>query len=345
LENGKLVAIKEIPEEFGNHEYKLLKKLKERSIDCVTPLAVVTNRYSKTGEKLIDAFVTEHYPYSMPYRAVLSQYNDYNTLRRLADALVLLLVKLHLVGFYWGDVSLSNVLFVRDASEFKAILVDAETGRLYDSLTDAQRVYDVDLARTNIIGELMDLQAGGFVDENFDAVEYMNKFVERYYDFWTAVNFVQYYAEDEQYKIEEKVTYINSLGFDVDQMDLEKTEKGLKLDIVPKVTSAGYYAARLMRLTGLAAHEQQARRIINDIEQYKANNSKRLETDEMAAYDWMHNVFQKTVSKIPNDIKWMRADAQFFHEVLEHRWFLSQEKGADVPLPEATESYIKTLKG
>ena len=41
---------------------------------------------------------------------------------RLLDALVVLLVRLHLVGFLWGDISLSNVLFRRDAEAFAAYL-------------------------------------------------------------------------------------------------------------------------------------------------------------------------------------------------------------------------------
>ncbi len=50
-----------------------------------------------------------------------------HTATRLVDALAVLLVRLHNVGFYWGDVSLSNTLFRRDAGEFAAYLVDAET--------------------------------------------------------------------------------------------------------------------------------------------------------------------------------------------------------------------------
>ncbi len=42
-------------------------------------------------------------------------------------------------GFFWGDVSLSNVLFRRSAGEFAAYLVDAETGELHERITDGQR--------------------------------------------------------------------------------------------------------------------------------------------------------------------------------------------------------------
>ena len=56
-----------------------------------------------------------------------------DNLPSLIDAIVVLLVRLHLAGFFWGDVSLSNVLFRRSAGGFSAYLVDAETGELHDA--------------------------------------------------------------------------------------------------------------------------------------------------------------------------------------------------------------------
>ena len=70
----------------------------------------------------------------------------------------MLLVRLHLAGFYWGDVSLSNTLFRRDAGPFAAYLVDAETGEFHETLSRGQREYDLELARINIAGELLDLR-------------------------------------------------------------------------------------------------------------------------------------------------------------------------------------------
>jgi ABC-type xylose transport system permease subunit len=76
-----------------------------------------------------------------------------DTATRLVDALAVLLVRLHVIGFFWGDVSLSNTLFRRDAGSFAAYLVDAETGELHDKLTDGQREHDLQIARTNLFGE------------------------------------------------------------------------------------------------------------------------------------------------------------------------------------------------
>ena len=62
------------------------------------------------------------------------------------------------IGFFWGDVSLSNTLFRRDAGAFAAYLVDAETGNLYENgLSDGQRENDLEIGRINIAGELLDL--------------------------------------------------------------------------------------------------------------------------------------------------------------------------------------------
>ena len=57
----------------------------------------------------------------------------------LLDALVELLVRLHLSGFFWGDCSLSNTLFRHDAGTLEAYLVDAETSEQHPELSDGQR--------------------------------------------------------------------------------------------------------------------------------------------------------------------------------------------------------------
>ncbi len=77
----------------------------------------------------------------------------------MLDALAQLFVQLHLNGFFWGDCSLSNTLFRRDAGALRAFLVDAETGEQHPSLSDGQRAHDLLIAEENIAGELLDLAA------------------------------------------------------------------------------------------------------------------------------------------------------------------------------------------
>jgi hypothetical protein len=129
--SGYVIAIKETSGEMARGEYEMLRTLQRMDIPCVDPLAVITNRRDVDGSPLNPVLVTRHLKFSLPYRALYSQTLRPDTAKRLVDALALLLVRLHVIGFYWGDVSLSNTLFRRDAGAFAAYLVDAETGKLY----------------------------------------------------------------------------------------------------------------------------------------------------------------------------------------------------------------------
>ena len=77
----------------------------------------------------------------------------------LIDAAVVLLVRLHLAGVFWGDCSLSNVLFRRDGGAMMAYLVDAETAEKRPSINDQLRAHDLEIAYENVVGGLLDLQA------------------------------------------------------------------------------------------------------------------------------------------------------------------------------------------
>jgi hypothetical protein len=135
---GVVYAVKETLERLARREYELLFDLGRRRVPCVDPIAVVTGRTSPTGEELPAALVTQHLQFSLPYRALFSTTLRPNAAVRLLDALALLLVRLHLSGFSWGDCSLSNTLFRRDAGAFAAYLVDAETGDIYHQLSDGR---------------------------------------------------------------------------------------------------------------------------------------------------------------------------------------------------------------
>ena len=110
-----VVAIKETTNALAVREYEMLRTLQRLQAPCVEPVAVIANRRDAAGEELDTALVTRHLRFSMPYRAVFSQRLRPGTATRLVDALAVLLVRLHLAGFFWGDVSLSNTLFRRDA--------------------------------------------------------------------------------------------------------------------------------------------------------------------------------------------------------------------------------------
>ena len=117
---GLVLAVKEIGAHAAWHEYRTLRRLRRLDVPCVEPVAVIAQRRDADGEELTPCLVTEHLRYSLPYRDVFSRELDADTVSKLVRALAVLLVRLHLLNFYWGDVSLSNTLFRRDADQFSA---------------------------------------------------------------------------------------------------------------------------------------------------------------------------------------------------------------------------------
>lgn len=339
--DGRVLAIKEISESVAFREYGLLRQLHKLEIPAVVPVGVVTGRLDDHGEPLEAALVTEHLAFSLPYRAVFSQALRPATATRLIDALAVLLVRLHLVGFYWGDVSLSNTLFRRDAHQFAAYLVDAETGDLHRTLSQGQREYDLDLARTNIIGELMDLAAGELLDEEVDEVGIGDALVSRYAELWEALTGVESFASDERWRVAARIERLNDLGFDVGELSITTDIDGTTVRIQPQVVDAGHHSRRLFRLTGLDVQDNQARRLLNDLDSYQAATDRQEEDPQLVAHDWLQNVFHPTVRAVPRELRRKLEPAQLFHEMLDHRWFISEQAGRDVPMPETTRSYIE----
>ncbi|MFD0851914.1 DUF4032 domain-containing protein, partial [Actinomadura adrarensis] len=177
--------------------------------------------------------MTRFLEFSSSYRALFANPRGGHPTDRLLDALVELLVRLHLAGFMWGDCSLSNVLFRFDAGAFAAYLVDAETAELHPSLSEGQRYYDVQLARERIAGELFDLQASGTLPEPVDPLGVADDVVQRYEALWDEVTREEVLRPDEQrYRVIERLRRINELGFDVDEVELvDAGEEGVRLRV------------------------------------------------------------------------------------------------------------------
>ena len=340
---GRVIAVKEIGETVAHHEYGLLRDLDRIGAPAVDPVAVITGRVSEQGEPLNAALITEHLPFSLPFRAVFGQSVRPETAHRLIDALSVLLVRLHLIGFYWGDVSLSNTLFRRDAGAFAAYLVDAETGNLYTQLSAGKRDYDIDLARTNVIGELMDLQAGAFLDSDTDVVALGDRLVERYETLWSELTRTDSFQAGERWRVSERINRLNELGFDVGELSISSDLTGTSVSIQPKVVDAGHYHRQIMRLTGLDVEENQGRRMLNDLESYRALNGMSGQPLTFVAHDWMRNVYEPAINAIPREQRGKLEPAQVFHELLEHRWYMSEKAGHDVPMTEAIASYIDSV--
>lgn len=341
--SGGVLAVKEIDTELARREYGLLRVLRRLALPAVEPVGIVTGRRAPDGTVLESALVTRHLQFSLPYRALLSQNLRADTATRLVDALAVLLVRLHLAGFYWGDMSLSNTLFRRDAGAFAAYLVDAETGDLHNQLSRGQRSYDVELARMNIAGELMDLQAGGYVDASVDPVLLADHVAGRYACLWDELTGRESFDRGERWRVAARIERLNQLGFDVGELSISTDVSGTTVSIEPKVVDSGHHTRRLLRLTGLDVEENQARRLLNDLDTYRAGTHQQAEDEEIVAHEWLTECYEPVVRAVPGELRGKLEPAEVYHEVLVHRWFASERLGYDVGLPEAVRSYVSEV--
>lgn len=337
-----IVAAKEVIEDSAVGEYRLLTELRRLRVPAVEPIGVVLGRTDAAGNPLDPILLTKHLPFSLPYRTLFHRGIKHETVQRLLDAMVVLLARLHLTGFYWGDVSLSNILFRRDAGEFAAYLVDAETGEVHPHLTDGQRMHDLDIANTNLFGEFLDLEAGGLLDQSLEPSWLVSTIVERYHQLWNELTAVEEFDESELYRLEGRVRRLNRLGFDVAEIDVSTSADGKKVRMQPKVVDAGHHTRRLMRLCGIDAEEHQARRLLNDMDTYRASLPYEV-PESVAAHKWLTEVFEPAVYAIPPDLTGKRDPAQFFHEMLDYRWYQSQRENRSVPTEEAVQGYINDV--
>ncbi|MBA3410563.1 MAG: DUF4032 domain-containing protein [Geodermatophilaceae bacterium] len=339
-EAGEVFALKEIHERLARREYQLLRQLDKLSIPAVEVLGVVVDR----GTDLDAILVTRFLDFSTSYRALFANPRGQHLTGRLLDAQVELLVRLHLAGFMWGDCSLSNTLFRLDAGALSAYLVDAETAEIHSSLSEGQRHYDVLMAQERVGGELLDLQAGGFLSEEVDAVETVEELERLYEALWAELTSEEVLLPDEQrYRIGERVRRLNELGFDVDEIELVDVGEGSRLRLTTRVAEPGHHRRLLFARTGLDVQEKQARRLLADIASFRSyleQTSKRAVPEAVAANRWLEEIYGSVMASIPAELRGRLDDAEIFHEILEHRWFLSEAAGKDIGTTAAASDYL-----
>src|SRR5712691_2366283 len=344
--NRSFYALKELPSRLAAREYRLLGALAELSVPAVAAVGIVSERTSHDGEVLEDVLITRYLEFSLPYRLILGAAVLPAPEPSIRAALGELLVRLHLAGFFWGDCSISNALFRRDAGALSAYLVDAETGQLEERLSNGQREHDLQIAEENLVGELYDLAAELGREVVDDPVEFAEDVRIGYEQLWDELTEDEVFAPDESRKLEERLERLNALGFDVEEVELVSDGSEVRLKLQSKVVEPGHHRRRLLRLTGLDAQENQARRLLNDLTAYRTKLNRSAKTpisDAAAAGRWLSEVFEPAIALIPEELLGKRAAAEIFHELLEHRWFLSEQAGRDVGMQKAIDSYVEQV--
>jgi len=341
--DSEIYAVKETVSEFANREYAALRELRRLQAPSVDPIAVVEGRKDVNGEELPCAFATRFLPYSLPYRVVLSGALSPHDILNMANALALLLVRLHLLGFWWGDCSLSNTLFRRDAEGFAAYLVDAETGEFQKSLSDGQREHDLEIAHFNVAAELEDLALSGVLYPGMDPVRASEAVIKRYRRLWAALRDPQSLDPTDRRAVERAMRQLHDLGFAVEEVSIAIDGENKVLKFQPKLVAAGYHTNRLRELMGLETEELQAKRILASFDRYRARESNLSANVNEVTFKWLTEVFNPIVNSVPAEHLGRVEPAQLFHEVLEHRWYLSEAAGHDVGLDFASKSYVSEV--
>jgi len=344
-EAGQVYALKEIDERLARREYRLLRRLRELEIPAVEVLGIVVDRPNDLDAVLVTKFLD----HSISYRALFaSPRGSGQPVDKLLDAMVELLARLHLANFFWGDCSLSNTLFRLDAGALAAYLVDAETSELHDKISDGKRAYDVELAFERVGGELYDLQAGGLLPPDVDPVAVAEDIPRRYEALWSELTREErVHPSEQRLRILERVRRLNELGFDVDEIELIDAGDGCnRLRLRTRVAEPGHHRRLLFARTGLEAQENQARRLLNDIASYRSHLERqagRPIPEAVAANRWLAEVYDPAVSAIPKELRDKLDPVEVFHEILEHRWFLSERAGRDVGATAARDDYFKRI--
>jgi hypothetical protein len=339
---GAIYALKELPDALAQREYHLLRRLGAAELPVVEVVGVVT----REPDTLEAVLITRHLDYSLPYRTLFAGPGRPDLGDRLLDAGAELLVRLHLAGFFWGDCSLSNTLFRRDAGALSAYLVDAETGELHSTLTEGQRRHDLEIAEENLAGELADVAAELGRPLATPGEETAAELVRRYERLWDELVRDELFGPDERYRLHERLHRLNELGFDVEELELLVEDDGYRLRLHPRVVEPGHHRRRLLTLTGLHAQENQARRLLNDLAGFRAELEQAGASplpETVVAYRWLAEIFEPAIAAVPTELHGKREAAEIYHEILEHRWYLCEAAGRDVGLDRAVASYVENV--
>src|SRR5690606_12075938 len=122
--------------------------------------------------------------------------------------------------------------------------------------------------------------------------------------------------------------------------------QGSLLHLSTRVLEPGHHRRELLSLTGLDVHENQARTLLNDIVRYRASleqSSGRAVAERIAALHWMSEVYEPVMTAIPVEARGKLEPAEIFHQVLEHRWLMSERAERDVGTLVAANDYAQLI--
>ena len=167
--------------------------------------------------------------------------------------------------------------------------------------------------------------------------------ITRYRKIWKALSEPQVLPAHDRHAVERAMRSLQDIGFAVEEVDLQLAGDKSTLTFTPKLVAPNYHSQRLKELMGLETEEFQAKRILASFDRFRSREIAKTPDLNIAAKRWRDEVFYKVVGTVPKELQGRVEDAQLFHEVLEHRWYLGEKAGRDLGLEFATDDYINSV--
>jgi len=337
-------AIKELPVRLATHEFETLRSLSERTARSARPAGLVVRPWSDPGAECSGAVITRFVDYAFPYRELVSGRGFGSRRNQMLDAFAGLLVELHLAGCFWGDCSLSNVLYRYDAGAIEAVMVDAETSRLHSELSPGQRAEDLDIMQVNLAGGMADVAASQGYDLDSADLELGLDITARYESLWRELTTDLVIRPDERYRVRERVGRLNDLGFAVDDIDMAPEGSSRRVRISVSVGGRTFHSQRLRELAGIDASENQARQILSDVAYHEAKYGEKGEKGSLtgkavATMHWRMTRFEPFTARI-SQLRPGLDPVQGYCDYLNFRYTIAVDRGRDVESEHAFDEWI-----
>ena len=63
----------------------------------------------------------------------------------------------------------------------------------------------------------------------------------------------------------------------------------------------------------------------------------------MVAFRWLAEAYEPALRRIPAALRGKLEPAEIYHQLLEHRWFMSEQLGRCVSMDESIASYVPRI--
>jgi Domain of unknown function (DUF4032)/Lipopolysaccharide kinase (Kdo/WaaP) family len=336
-----IYAIKELPTKPARRDYDVLRRLELADAPAVRAVGLVEGRHPDPTAEQAAALITRYEDFSYSYLELLQGPGFGIRRNQMLDAFAGLFAELHVAGCFWGDGSLSNVLYRFDADKVETMLVDAETAEVHPELSDGQREQDLGIMIENVAWGMADIAAQQGVDVEEADMALGEGIADRYRGLWRELTEVWTIGPDERYKINERIESLNELGFIVEEVDLVPSEDGDRFQVRARVGGRAFHGDKLRELTGVDALEFQARQILSDLHyfQSEATSGETLTGKAIDAVRWRVNQFEPMLIRLRSTAG-VVDPVQAYCDVLYHRYAISKDRGFDVGTDLAFDDWV-----